>query len=314
MNDYFQHLIERSMGRLPEIRPSLPSLYEPQGSKGGREGHVPARDKSPDEGTGEDADLSSPAQRDASARERQHARGQGPIRLPVRDRTENQVKTKAGRAASSPTVSLLEPAERDEGDDGLCPRIETMNQHRREKAGYPEHPVSVLRNNDADYLSRETASHLVHLQKAISPDGEWMPGVPVPLPGGNAHDPPAYPVNCPHGIQRDPARPDPVVWRGEPKARTKNPSSGAVDVHAPERSVIRPLLERQTDFLMQEGPVPVMPRPAPVEQTIRVTIGRIDVRAVLPRAPSAAAQQMPAAPQPKVSLEEYLKKQWGGRR
>jgi hypothetical protein len=292
---------------LPAIRPRLPSLYEPQGSKGGREGHVPARDKSPDEGTVEDADLSSPAQRDASARERRHARGHGPIRLPMRDRTENQVKTKAGTTASPPTVPLRESS------DGLYQRIETMNQHRREKAGYPENPVSVLRISDAGFLSREMAPRRAHPQKAKSPDGEWTAGVPLPLPGGNAHDPAAYPVNYPHRTQGDPASPDPVALRVEPKAETKKPSSGAVAVHAPERSVIRPRLERQADFLMQEGSMPAMPRLAPAEQTIRVTIGRIDVRAVMPRAPSAAAQQMPAAPQPKVSLEEYLKKQWGGR-
>lgn len=56
-----------------------------------------------------------------------------------------------------------------------------------------------------------------------------------------------------------------------------------------------------------------VPEPEPSAPTIRVSIGRIDVRAVTPPAPSAPR---PAAmrPGPALSLDEYLKQQKGGRR
>ena len=48
-------------------------------------------------------------------------------------------------------------------------------------------------------------------------------------------------------------------------------------------------------------------------QTIRVTIGRIDVRAVTVPAPQDQ-QRAPARPAPQLSLADYLKQRGGGRR
>jgi hypothetical protein len=313
MNDYFQHLIERSMGGLPAIRPRLPSLYEPQGSKDGRQRHVPVHDQSPASGTVEDANLSFPAQRDAFAWERMRAQGQAPIRTPMRDLPENQAKTKAVRAASALAVSASETTERDEGADGLHPSIRPGYPHRRETAGFPANSASVLCNNDDSPLLWNAGLHHAHPQKATSPGGEWTPGNPLPLPGENAHDSAAYPVTYPYRTPGDPVHPDPM-GRVEPQPEMKTPSSGDVAVQGLERTLIRPFLERQTDLLIRERPELTMPKPAPAGQTIRVTIGRIDVRAVMPRTLPATAQQKPAVPQPKVSLEEYLKKQWGGRK
>jgi hypothetical protein len=47
------------------------------------------------------------------------------------------------------------------------------------------------------------------------------------------------------------------------------------------------------------------------EPTIRVTIGRIDVRAIMPAPP--ARRSAPAQKQTALSLEEYLKRRSGGR-
>jgi hypothetical protein len=51
-----------------------------------------------------------------------------------------------------------------------------------------------------------------------------------------------------------------------------------------------------------------MPEPAP---TIKITIGRVDVRAMMPAAP--AARPAPARPSPALSLDDYLKQRGGGR-
>jgi len=50
------------------------------------------------------------------------------------------------------------------------------------------------------------------------------------------------------------------------------------------------------------------------ERTIKVTIGRIEVRAVMPPAPLSRPHKAPQEPQPKISLEDYLKKHRGGSR
>ena len=57
-------------------------------------------------------------------------------------------------------------------------------------------------------------------------------------------------------------------------------------------------------------PVPATPPPAP---TIRVTIGRIEVRAIPPPA-TPAPRARPPQPNPAPSLEDYLKQRNGGRR
>ena len=311
MNDYFQHLIERSIDRLPVIQPRLPSRYESQGGRGGRECHISAWDDLPAAGTMEDAVASFPAQRDTSARQRLHEQGQAPIRIPVRELPENPVKNMPGRTASPLTAPVREILELDEGADMLHPSIRSVYLHRRETAGFPENSASVPSSNDPGPLPRNSALRHAHLQKATSPDSEKTQRDPFPLPGENAHDPAAVTVNYSYRTSGDTVRSDPM-GRVEPQPEIKMPSSGAVAVQTPRRTVIRPLLERQPGVLMRERPELTMPHPAPVEQTIRVTIGRIDVRAVMPRTLPATAQQKPAVPQPKVSLEEYLKKQWGG--
>jgi hypothetical protein len=45
--------------------------------------------------------------------------------------------------------------------------------------------------------------------------------------------------------------------------------------------------------------------PAPVERVVRVTIGRVDVRAVQPAAPERPAPRQ--KPEPRLSLDEYLR-------
>jgi hypothetical protein len=312
MNDYFQHLIERSIDRSPVIRPRLPSRYESQGGRGGRECRISVRDDLPAAGSMEDAVASFPAQRDTSARQRLHEQGQAPIRIPLRELPENPEKNMPGRAASPLTAPVREIPELDEGADGLHPSTRPAYSHRRETAGFPEYSASVPSSKDPGSLPRNAVFRHAHLQKATSPDSEKTQKDPLPLPGENAHDPAAVTANYPYRTAGDPVHPDPM-GRAEPQPEIKMPSSGAVAVQTPKHTVIRPLIERQPGYLMRERPELAMPNPALFEQTIRVTIGRIDVRAVMPRTLPETVQQKPAVPQPKVSLEEYLKKQWGGR-
>ena len=88
-----------------------------------------------------------------------------------------------------------------------------------------------------------------------------------------------------------------------------------VSVHArlsstPAMPVVQPHVT-----LYREPPISIssegtaMPEPAP---TIKITIGRVDVRAIMPAAP--APRPAPTRPSPALSLDDYLKQREGGRR
>ena len=77
----------------------------------------------------------------------------------------------------------------------------------------------------------------------------------------------------------------------------------------------RPLAERPALPRLEPRPaLPVAPPPA-AEPLIRVTIGRIEVRAVLPR-PALSPPSAPARPPsaPALGLDDYLKQRNGGSR
>jgi len=74
---------------------------------------------------------------------------------------------------------------------------------------------------------------------------------------------------------------------------------------------IRPLTTTEGGPQMPLNPPP---REIPPEKTIKVTIGRIEVKAIMPQAPLSQPRAVPQEPQPKISLEDYLKKHRGGSR
>jgi hypothetical protein len=74
---------------------------------------------------------------------------------------------------------------------------------------------------------------------------------------------------------------------------------------------IRPLTTAEGGPQMSLNPPPREIRP---EKTIKVTIGRIEVKAIMPQAPLSQPHAFPQEPQPKISLEDYLKKHRGGSR
>jgi len=118
----------------------------------------------------------------------------------------------------------------------------------------------------------------------------------------------AEPVSgvMPSGIE-EVAFPDPpeAVEPGRtlpaPGAETRAALSGRlVPVGAPE--TVAPLGPERLAPRQEESGAPV----------IRVTIGRVDVRAVLP--PEPASKAAPLRPAPRLSLDDYLKRQNGGAR
>ena len=57
-----------------------------------------------------------------------------------------------------------------------------------------------------------------------------------------------------------------------------------------------------------------MAAPEPPAPTIRVAIGRIEVRAIMPPPATPTRQTAPTTPRPELSLDDYLKQRNGGQR
>ena len=102
---------------------------------------------------------------------------------------------------------------------------------------------------------------------------------------------------------------DQGISEASPRPLSESPRSSRELIHAtqprpPVRSPVMPTHELSVGTSLQ----PANMTPAPV---IRVTIGRIDVRAVLP--PAQSPRRITST-SPKLTLDEYLKQRNGGRR
>jgi phage tail sheath protein FI len=86
-----------------------------------------------------------------------------------------------------------------------------------------------------------------------------------------------------------------------PRARAQTPSDASSRQIAQRPSVVVPDVVRLENLAPTSNP--------PAAPTIRVTIGRIEVRAVMPPAMPAKERTRTA---PKLSLDEYLRSQNGG--
>ena len=137
----------------------------------------------------------------------------------------------------------------------------------------------------------------------------------------------------PRGIASDPDLKDKSGGRQSTLRATEERSEEAPPVHRPDEKSESVAAERRreaeatpTKVLKQEmrtifapltgrktAPPPSLlsvPQKTTPENTVRVTIGRIEVRASLPQVPPVEKKERA----PKISLEEYLKKQRGGGR
>jgi hypothetical protein len=112
-----------------------------------------------------------------------------------------------------------------------------------------------------------------------------------------------------------------LAERGRVTAEAPAPPSGAdgflkadEDTPGAAPAIVPRIVRHQPDQRREQ--VPREPRvlaPEPPAPTIRVAIGRIEVRAITPPAPPAQ-QETPARPGPLLSLDDYLKQRNGGQR
>ena len=135
------------------------------------------------------------------------------------------------------------------------------------------------------------------------PEPSSLPGPGQPLPESRAGEPGAAP---------GPARPMPVE-PATPGRETLPLEMPPLDAQAPPTHQRAPIVARPRTRLAQPaGPVPAegeQPASRPESpSTIRVTIGRVEVRAVMPPLQEAPPPRHP----PRLSLDDYLKQRSGG--
>jgi hypothetical protein len=151
---------------------------------------------------------------------------------------------------------------------------------------------SPKRPSSAQPLAREE-SRLIPRRRLVSE------GAPRRGPAGEVDAlPPDVLPETPSREQRATSYPRPPAIT-TPKA---NPLEAARQ--PPVRGVLKP------PEMPTEVPAPARAAREEPAPSIRVTIGRIEVRAIMPAPPAASA---PASPAPRLSLDEYLRRQSGGR-
>jgi hypothetical protein len=215
----------------------------------------------------------------------------------------------------------FEPAE----DAGLERSVEGEAQHARPEARQPEtrvvedrravpiRPPAAPREERAERESRAAAPPRQQSHPPRPAMAAHVPVRPVETRAQNAQtDVAAAPPHAPRSSFAEGAQPREAV-RGE--------ASSSVDAAALDNRIRRLMAN---NFNVREGneaaggtPVAHLParqdEPPEKTQTIRVTIGRIDVRAVTAPAPQEP-RRAPARPAPQLSLADYLKQRGGGRR
>lgn len=324
MNDYFQHLIDRSTNQTPAVRPQLPSLFE-----------FPDFHASPLIAGLEAETIDDP--REKTAKMPDICSGLPPLDespafhacTATDDPADETIHGLRKKAEREDTVPVLR-----EKESNLLPTAghsKRLNADIRDKEALPEKlirgDVSENHKKDTEY----TMSPYLHTQTADTFSGETVNPVSrktvfknVPLTASLPDTQFSAVLNP--GTNQKPDRLLVTVDKAKKEAQRVSPVEPAPALQAsatvsnqiydfparvgkPPR--IRPLIATETRSQLLPA---FLPQQAPPEKTIKVTIGRIEVRAVMPQAPLSGPQTYPQETQPKISLEDYLKKQRGGSR
>lgn len=321
MNDYFRHLIDRTTNQTPSVRPLLPSLFESPDFHASSDLEVEIIDPP----RGKTAKV--PAIRSV---------------LPSLDESQDfHAFTATDEPADETIPDLREKTER----ENTVPVLPEKKSNLPSPAGYGKQLSADIRDKEALpeklILSNVSENHKEDTDDKVSPSlhtqaaGTFSSGAVNPVFRKTAFKNVAPTAPLPDnqlsdvldsGANQKTDRPLPMADKAVKIARRVSPMESASVLHAMatgskqayvipagsgKQPGIRPLIKVETgpqlspDFPAQR----VQP-----EKTIKVTIGRIEVRAVMPQAPLSLPQMDRKETQPKISLEDYLQKQRGGSR
>jgi hypothetical protein len=286
MADFITRLAERALGVAPVVQPLIPSMFAPEPIS-----HSTGLEWDSETSTSL-GDLGWPRARSVQET------------LPARD---------------APTERPADPAmaqQEDQSDDALSsgtPESRPRPSHLGESASSER--GAMTGKEDQQGSPRTTARH-PQTSPEIRPatlhrtePGPKRRGLPLGPP--SAEDESDEAVFRPLGTLLD---------RGQGETLPPVPSPGAqasLDASEDAPPPVAPRMIRpQLDGYLERGPQE--PRVAPAESSapaIRVTIGRIEVRAITSPPPMPPAQRtMPTRPGPELSLDDYLKQHNGRQR
>jgi hypothetical protein len=299
MSDYLTQVVTRSLGLAAIVRPRPKSLFEPE-----QPDIQPAFE--PEPGFAAATDEARHAAHDPPPTERQTLDG-------VRPRGEQ-----SRPVPGLDDASLLSPDSPDRGSgaepppDAFSAGSQVVHiSPRRSQARSPQSPAGL-----------PTLTDEPRLRSAPLPQGGASEPVVPPEPLSSAAEvrPTLTAQNGPRGDAGS-ARPALAPGTGhspiEPRNAQEPPRSLIVPAPVPAPPEAEPWPSSALGgSLIQPAhrptsPIVVSPQAVPAEQTIHVTIGRIEVRAAPP--PTTPARPK-SAPAPTMSLEDYLRSRSGGQR
>ena len=312
MADFLGNLVTKSMGKAEEIRPRLPSLFEPPAAQADRGPAAagPAAVESPP------VQLEAAAQAAPPAKPEQElsapaARPRMP-RAPARP-SPRHVAQPAGDSADEPTLAAPRPAAT--AHQATTPAAETASS-----APSPAQARQEIRPApDLEWPPGESEYSELPIRRGpgpamLGPTSEAAAGQPAePARSMTLTLPSTHPV--PPGTPGPPLRPAREAPCKEPTAPRRSSrletGSDGVPAQAKARPVPDPagapavVARPQVIPASTAGPTPVA-EPAP---TVQVTIGRIEVRAMPPLATQPKAQRSGPAV---MTLDEYLRQRNDG--
>jgi len=284
MSDYLGNILERSFTPAPDVRPRLPSLFEPLSASviDGPADPVPAAESVEAVHAPPSIVAAQPAYPPRAER----------LESPVREANRRQWQRTIRPAAAA--------ARPNEADTGLAPASLP-----------PVMPANGLEDVSpaatAQSLPRHPRAELGPAKSAFSPpssrlgpaegDDQALPGVVQPIEASSRPPLPALP-------ERDIETLDSGEMAFRPLSDEAEPAGIIVRPSAPAREIAgRP------DLAGRPGESASAPQAKPETlPSIQVTIGRVEVRAALPPAQPRAKPKR----EPEMSLETYLKRRFEG--
>lgn len=285
MSHFLQRLARRALGNAPGVQPRIPSRFEDGGG----------------------------AMAAIEVREAVRATEQPPALRPVvGTRPEPERRRPTGSAPEPASPSRPRPRRDDEGSTptGPPPRG-TPRAHAApgpepsSKAETSRHPETPTRRPETVSGPRPAVPHRhprapsseTRLDTAPSPEPQVARGAAPP------ESPPSVTV-----------RPTAVRVENRERRNPPSPRPGESESPSAQRASIRPRVDVETSLPVSRGERRNGSRQrtqdTPAEPAVRVTIGRVEVRAIQPASPPAPRR----LPEPRLTLEDYLRQRREGRR
>jgi hypothetical protein len=291
MADFITRLAERALGVAPVVKPVMPSMFSPEPIS-----HSTGLERDSEATTSPD----EPDQPQAPSAQETPPTSDAPTGRPA---AMAQQEDQSGDALSSATPGP--PRGTPESRPGPSHLGESGSSERGAMTGREDQQGSPRTTARHPQTPPETRPEKLHRAEPGPTQRN------LPLGPRSAEDESGEAVFRPLRTLLD-------RGQGETLPPVSSPGTqGSLDASEDSPTPLVPRMVRpQLDGYLERGPREShVAAPESSEPAIRVTIGRIEVRAITPPPPRPRAQRtMPARPGPELSLDDYLKQHNGGQR